>query len=301
MPKPSTTTAGKKVVQYDAADAGPCVERKAARRDDGTDRQRQPASDPRNQAARPSGQREHDQRQGQERRAGRSRRVALDLDQIHRHRNRTTPSAAYSSSVSALASVNGSRAKERERQHRVRRAAFDDARATRARRSRSRAPTARPGGRRRAAATRAVRRRCRPGRGRRAPHRASRSVAVRDGSRLSSMNLQRQRQHDECKWHVQKEHGAPAHVLDEPAAADRADRGGDRAESRPGADRAAALGLVERGADDREAPRDQERGPHALQRAAGDQHARGEVAMPQRIDAAVKKMTPKRNTRLRPN
>ena len=71
--------------------------------------------------------------------------------------------------------------------------------------------------------------------------------------------------------------------------------------ARPGADRPAALGLVERGADDREAPRHEERGADALQRAAGDQDRAGDVAIPQRIDAAVKKMTPKRNTRLRPN
>src|SRR5258705_3368213 len=86
---------------------------------------------------------------------------------------------------------------------------------------------------------------------------------------------ERQRQHDDRERHVQKEHRAPAGVLDEPAAAHRADRRGNRAEYRPRADRAAAPGVVERGADDREAARNQERGTHALQRATSDQDARG--------------------------
>ena len=80
--------------------------------------------------------------------------------------------------------------------------------------------------------------------------------------------------HDGRERHVEEEHRAPAHVLDQPAADDRADRGGDRAESRPRADRAPALGVVERRADDREAARHEERRADALQRAAGDQHAR---------------------------
>ena len=61
-------------------------------------------------------------------------------------------------------------------------------------------------------------------------------------------------------------------VLDQPAAADRTDRGRDRAEARPRADRSAAFGLVERGADDRQAAGHEEGRADALQRAAGDQH-----------------------------
>jgi hypothetical protein len=63
-------------------------------------------------------------------------------------------------------------------------------------------------------------------------------------------------------------------VLNQPATADRSNRGRDRAEPRPGPDRAAAFGLVEGSADDREAAGHEEGGPHALHGAAGNQHRR---------------------------
>src|SRR6516165_10161665 len=62
-------------------------------------------------------------------------------------------------------------------------------------------------------------------------------------------------------------------MLDEPAAAHGTDRRRNGAESRPGADRAAALGFIERVADDRQAARDEERRTGSLERAAGDEHA----------------------------
>ena len=111
---------------------------------------------------------------------------------------------------------------------------------------------------------------------------------------------ERQHEHDGRERHVQEKHGAPADVFDQPAADDRADRRRDRAESRPRPDRPSAIGVVERGADDREAARHEEGGADALQRAAGDE-VRGDAARPQRTDATVNKTTPTRNTRLRPN
>ena len=80
---------------------------------------------------------------------------------------------------------------------------------------------------------------------------------------------------DDRERHVQEEHGAPADVFDQPAAGDRADRRRDRAESRPGPDRPPALGIVERGTDDREAARNEEGGAEPLERAADDQRRCG--------------------------
>ena len=59
--------------------------------------------------------------------------------------------------------------------------------------------------------------------------------------------------------------------------------------------------IVECRADDRQAARHQKGGAESLQRAADDQHPCGGGAGAQKIDAAVKKTTPPRNTRLRPN
>ena len=99
---------------------------------------------------------------------------------------------------------------------------------------------------------------------------------------------------------VQKEHRAPADVFDQPAARDRTNRGSDRAEARPRADRPAPFGIVECGADDRQAARHQEGGADALQRAAGDQHP-GDVASAAEDGGGGKEDMPARKTRLRPN
>ncbi len=99
------------------------------------------------------------------------------------------------------------------------------------------------------------------------PRRARRVAALVD-------ETQRQRERDQGEGKVQKEHRAPADVFDQPAAADRTDRGRDRAEARPRADRAASFGLVEGGADDRQAAGHEEGGAHALHGAAGNQHRR---------------------------
>src|SRR5207237_6034365 len=55
----------------------------------------------------------------------------------------------------------------------------------------------------------------------------------------------------------------------------RSDGGGDRRESRPRADGAPAIRFVKRGADNRQAPRHQERGARALHRARDNERPCG--------------------------
>ena len=189
-------------------------------------------------------------------------------------RNKTTLSAAYSSSVRTLASVNGRDSKRASGSIGILYTTLHDRRAARA----TRLPIASapstsgwPGAERRpfeqseddAAQAKDGERGATPV----DPGRSRRVAALVHES-------QRQHEHDDRERHVQKKHRAPADVFDQPAAAHRADRRRDRAESRPGADRSAALALIERGADDREAPRHEEGGADALQRAADDQSRR---------------------------
>src|SRR5262249_58446278 len=70
---------------------------------------------------------------------------------------------------------------------------------------------------------------------------------------------------------VDEEENAQGRRVAEEPPDGRARRGGYGGEAGPGADRAAALGLVERGADDRERARDQERSADALHGAGGEQ------------------------------
>ena len=88
-------------------------------------------------------------------------------------------------------------------------------------------------------------------------------------------------------------------MLDEPAAQDRADGGGDGGEAGPGADGAAAICFVECGADDGEAAGHKKRGAQALHGSRQNQfvNAGRETAG----DGAKRKMvTPMRNMRRRP-
>ena len=66
--------------------------------------------------------------------------------------------------------------------------------------------------------------------------------------------------------------GAPADRVDQPAARERADRAGDGAGRRPGADGAAARFAVEGGAEQGEAGGHEERGADALGDARSEQH-----------------------------
>ena len=70
---------------------------------------------------------------------------------------------------------------------------------------------------------------------------------------------------------VEQEDQPPRDGVDQVAAQQRADRDGDAAETRPRADGRAAVVAMERGLDDREASRREQRAPDPLQRAGGDQ------------------------------
>src|SRR5262249_29750607 len=70
---------------------------------------------------------------------------------------------------------------------------------------------------------------------------------------------------------VDQEDEAPGRMVDDEAADERARRGGYGGEAGPRDDHGAAPGLVERGADDRERARDQERSADALHGAGGEQ------------------------------
>ena len=94
-------------------------------------------------------------------------------------------------------------------------------------------------------------------------------------SRLSLMNRADSTMTIAASGTFRKNTGAPAGVLDQPAAGDRSNGGGDRAETGPRANRPAAIGVVERGADDREAAWHEEGGADALHRTRRDQRARG--------------------------
>src|SRR5881628_815646 len=84
----------------------------------------------------------------------------------------------------------------------------------------------------------------------------------------------RKSQHGGCQGDVEEEDSAPAHVFDQPAACDRSDRSSDRAESGPRADRPAAFGIAERGADDGETAWDEKRGPYPLEGSTNDEDGR---------------------------
>ncbi len=88
-----------------------------------------------------------------------------------------------------------------------------------------------------------------------------------DGRQGQDHRPRRQRQVDE-------EDRPPADMVHQPAAHHRTDRGGHRAEPRPGPDGAAALGLGERSAKDRQAGRREQRRARPLQRP-GDHQQRG--------------------------
>jgi len=66
---------------------------------------------------------------------------------------------------------------------------------------------------------------------------------------------------------VDEKNPAPAEVIDDRAAEERADGAGDGRKSGPGPDRLAALGFREGRADDRQRARDQQRRPDTLNRA----------------------------------
>src|SRR6266508_1832951 len=73
-------------------------------------------------------------------------------------------------------------------------------------------------------------------------------------------------------WQVDQEDVPPGADVDQPAADERADRGGHRGQAGPGADGAAAVLEPEGGLQDGQAAGGEQRAADALQHAAGDQH-----------------------------
>ena len=85
----------------------------------------------------------------------------------------------------------------------------------------------------------------------------------------------REGEHERRDGDVEVEEPSPRGVRDDPSAGDGTDRGGDGAERRPRADRAARAAPVGvRGADERETPGYEERGTDALDGARDDERER---------------------------
>src|ERR1051325_3438877 len=78
---------------------------------------------------------------------------------------------------------------------------------------------------------------------------------------------QRDQQDKKRNRQIDEKHRAPGNVFDQPSTEHWPDAGGDRAESRPCSDRAAAFLFGERAADDRETARNEQRGAKSLKRA----------------------------------
>ncbi len=99
---------------------------------------------------------------------------------------------------------------------------------------------------------------------------------------------------------VDEEDPAPAEVLGEETADERADRQRERGDARPDPDRHPALARRERGRDDRERRGVHQRGTDALDDAPGDQRL-PLSASPQKRDAIVKITIPITKMRRRPS
>ena len=244
----------------------------------------------------------HDHRERQQRRARRGGRVVLHLNEIQRDQ----PESRHERAVQEQRQEIGQR--ERPRPEQSRGAASVPAPDARRRRAAASDATPQPraspstsgrlapsGGHSRSAKTTPPR----PSTASAAPAQSIREV--RDG--VAALVHEPQRQHDDDRGqrHVQEKHRAPADVLDQPAAGDRSDGGCDRAEPGPRADRPAAIGVVERGADDREAARARGRRRRHPAAARPTMSTRVDAARPHAIDAMVNTTTPARNIRFRPN
>src|SRR5437773_12521033 len=69
---------------------------------------------------------------------------------------------------------------------------------------------------------------------------------------------------DDGEWKIDEKDRAPGELLDQPAAEDWSNSGSNRTKARPGADRASAIFLAKRTADDGEAAGDKQRRPESL-------------------------------------
>ena len=110
----------------------------------------------------------------------------------------------------------------------------------------------------------------------RAEHRARVVEApVRLGSRLSGTCRPATSMITTANGTLMQEDQPPAHRVDQHAAQERPDQPGDAGQRRPQADRAGAVLVPERGLDEREAARGEQRAADALQGAGRDELAGG--------------------------
>ena len=111
-------------------------------------------------------------------------------------------------------------------------------------------------------------------------------VELAGGAGVAALRHPPEEQHERGQGdgQVQQERGAPAAVIDEPAAEHRPHGRGHGAEGRPGPDRSAALFLRKRSRDDGEAAGDEQRSTHSLEGPGHDQqpNARGQATEPGR-------------------
>jgi hypothetical protein len=82
-------------------------------------------------------------------------------------------------------------------------------------------------------------------------------------------------EHDDGQRHVEQEHQPPAGRVDQQAAQEGADQPGDPGQRRPHADRAGPVAGAERGLDEGEAARGEQRAAHALHGPRDDELAGG--------------------------
>jgi hypothetical protein len=94
---------------------------------------------------------------------------------------------------------------------------------------------------------------------------------LRIGARLGHVP-ERDDDRDDRDRDVHQEHPSPRERVDEPTAEERADRARDPRETRPRADGASAIGVVERRADDRETAGNQQGARRALRAAGNGEH-----------------------------
>jgi hypothetical protein len=245
-----------------ACGAGPCQQQEAKRGNRGPDDERRPGAETVEQPAGPARERRHDDREGQEHGAGQRRRIAMHLNQQVGQKEEGSAQASVEQKRQKIDAAECGGAKQAERHHRRAAAAFlpdksdQQQRAGGERRDDGRMPSqlrrchqpehqaAQPGERQRGSA----------------PIEARRGLGIAALRNMSQRNPDR-RQRDE---RIDEEDPAPAGVIDDEPAHERADGRRDRGEAGPGPDRLATLSFAERCPDDRQRAGDQQGGSGAL-------------------------------------
>ena len=244
------------------------------------DHQRPAGAEAVEHAARPARQGAHDERERQEGGAGERGGKARDLNERKRQKEEGAAERGIEEQGQHIDGAEGARAEQPERQHRVaavRLLPNEDRHEQQACRQRQQHRRVAPAGDRRrneAIGETSQRGECQQ---RAAPIQPALGLGVAAFRHMSERNPDRRQR----EQRVDEKNPAPAEMIDDRAAEERADGAGDRGKSGPGPDRLAALGFIECRSDDRQRARDQQRRPDALNRArqnelrrAGRQSAR---------------------------